>query len=292
MFFNKTDVYACFEEYYMPSRWPRKNMKKEDVIPSFVSTMSKGNKSFLADCKYELNVPYGETEKAKIDFFYPMENNENIDGLPVVIFIHGGYWKEGDRSFYSCIAKPYSRQPCIVAVLGYDLSNEDNKVPDIEKQCVKAFEFLQKKFPTSKWIVTGHSAGAYLTCCIASYDHLSKNIHAILPLSGIYNLDDLTMTSTSTALLLSDLKSQNLLLRKLSLADSQKVYMFLGQYESPVFHYQAIKYYQKLFDDLIDVTLEVIPGEDHFSLVENASIGESPIAKLIIKLLKSMVVVK
>lgn len=289
MYFNKSSVSTCFEEYYMPSRWPRRDTKKEDVIPSFVSTMSKENKSFLLDCKCELNVSYDETANAKIDFFYPKENNDNIDGLPIVIFIHGGYWIEGDRSFYSCIAKPYSHQPCIVAVLGYELSSEVIKVPDIENQCVKAFEFLQKKFPTSKWIVSGHSAGAYLTCCIASYDHLSKNIHAILPLSGIYNVEDLAMTSVSTALLLSDLKSQNLLLRKLQLVDSQKVYIFLGQHESPVFHYQAIKYYQKLFDDSIDVTLEVIPGEDHFSLVENASFGVSPITKLVIELLKSIV---
>jgi len=289
MFFNKNDVSTCFEEYFMPSNWPRKNVEKKDLIPLFVSAMSLGNKNFREHCVSELNVAYGTTENAKIDFFYPtLKDNIERNGLPIVVYIHGGYWQEGEPSFYSCVAKPYSHQPCIVAVIGYDLSSDAIKVPDIEKQCVSAFEFLQRKFSASKWIVTGHSAGAYLAYCIASYSHLAKNIHSLALLSGIYQLDDLVMTSVSTALLLTDLDSQNLLLRsRLSLTDDQKVYLFVGEHESPVFHYQAMKCYKKLADDSVDVTLEVIPGEDHFSMIENASLGSSPITKLIIQLVQS-----
>ena len=297
------DVNECFEHYYMPSNWTTKHHSKEGLINHFDTTLVDNNKivdqHVLARSKF--NVPYGEGDKEKIDFIYPLgiDDSTVLDGLPILVFIHGGYWEEGDRSYFHCIAKPYlNRSDVIVAIMGYDLCSDRHKVPDIEEQCVKGFTFLMKRFPKSKWLLSGHSAGGYLAAAMLSYPQFVSRLNAVVLLCGVFEFDGLKYTSIRKAIDLSCLEKQNLLRRSFSTASESsitgesrikpKVLMYVGGDESPIFHCQSMKMFEKLARDSFDVTFLVVKGEDHFSLIEGMLDQGSVVTHSILRLLDDL----
>ncbi|XP_066911249.1 kynurenine formamidase-like [Clytia hemisphaerica] len=286
MLFSSTDVKQCFEWYHMPSNWSRKHTKDE-IIPHFLSKLTEGTKYVEKHFKSELNVPYGESEREKIDLFYTGDiAEEDLDGLPIFVYIHGGNWQEGDRSYYHGIAKPYLNKRCIVAIFGYDLSSDVHKIPSIEQQCVKGFQFLINRYPKSRFILSGHSAGAYLVTSLMSFPDVVLRIKGIISISGIFQLDDFSLTSVASAIDKSDLPSQNLLLRNYNEITKIEIKLFVGNDESPIFHYQSMKMYEKLSRKSTYVSLEIVPDEDHFSIIEKMMDESSSITQFVFKLLE------
>lgn len=329
---SPSDVTQCFEYYCMPSYWSTKHQSRDDVISHFVAKMIEGGKIVVGqtESRCELDVSYGEDDGAKIDFFYPRGSHNDgkmLDGVPIFVFIHGGYWEEGSRSFYHGLAKPYLDQNVIVAFIGYDLCSDSHKVPNIERQCVKALTFLADKYPKSRLVLSGHSAGAYLAVAMLSYQQLVPRFHALVLLCGVYELGDLMNTHIRKAIDVSRLDEQNLLQRqfahvsinkndnvgvvgdKKNAQDSQqevietisrntitnnsgdtqfkilKILMYIGGSESPMFHYQSARMYEKLSRDGFDVTFNALKGEDHFSLIEGMLDKDSVVTQSIFGLL-------
>ncbi|WP_112180343.1 alpha/beta hydrolase [Paraliobacillus zengyii] len=119
--------------------------------------------------KYEntiLNISYGDvSETLKLDIFYP----EAGDGpFPVIISIHGGAFKKGDKHNGEMIepmlhglAKGYA-----VVAINYRLSGEA-KFPIPVKDIKRAIRFIkanryQYNLDTKRMVVWGGSAGAYM----------------------------------------------------------------------------------------------------------------------------------
>ena len=319
------DVTKCFEYYCMPSYWSTKHKSRDDVITHFVTKMTENSKLVVEQTKSrcELDATYGEGDRAKIDFYYPKGSNlsdpKALDGVPIFVFIHGGYWEEGSRSFYRGLAKPYLDQNAIVAFIGYDLSSDSHKIPDTEQQCVKALTFLTDKYPKSRVVLSGHSAGAYLATAMLSYQQLVPRFHALVLLCGVYELSDLMNTHIRKAIDVSRLDEQNLLCRQFGKpsinrnddvdADKKndqknkqnlignskdardtkcklpKILMYIGESESPIFHCQSIRMFEKLSRDGFNVTFNALKGEDHFSLIEEMLDQGSVITQSIFELL-------
>ena len=64
-----------------------------------------------------LDVAYGQGPNESLDIF-PAEQAH----APVVVFIHGGYWRSLDKSDFSFVAGPFVAQGCAVAVANYDFT--------------------------------------------------------------------------------------------------------------------------------------------------------------------------
>ena len=61
----------------------------------------------------------------------------NRPGAPVLVFIHGGYWRFLDKFDHSFVALPFQRAGCTVVVPNYALCPAVT-VPDITLQMVRA----------------------------------------------------------------------------------------------------------------------------------------------------------
>ncbi|MAK55088.1 MAG: hypothetical protein CML17_04490, partial [Pusillimonas sp.] len=59
--------------------------------------------AFREKARCLLDVSYGHGSRGTLDCF-PAENGLHA---PTLIFIHGGYWHKGDKSFYSYVAEPF-----------------------------------------------------------------------------------------------------------------------------------------------------------------------------------------
>ncbi len=150
----------------------------------------------LKNGKAELGVPYGDTPRQFIDLFLPAAG----ETAPLVMFIHGGYWRAMDPSFHSHMARGLNERGYLVAVAGYDLCPVVT-IADIIEQIRRACAFLWQRFER-RLLVTGHSAGGHLTAAMVATDWQKlwpkvppDLVPAGYAISGIFDLAPLTQTS-------------------------------------------------------------------------------------------------
>ena len=141
------------------------------------------------------DLAYGETAGERLDFF-PASRG----GSPLLVFIHGGWWRSLDKSDFSFIAPAYARAGVNVALLNYTLAPHAT-LADITLQQLRALAWLYRNadkydFDPRRIVVSGHSAGAHLSAMLmtALWPVYSKDlphdlVRAGILLSGLYDLE-------------------------------------------------------------------------------------------------------
>lgn len=109
-----------------------------------------------------IDVPYGEDPGERLDVFPTPQ-----PGSPLLVFIHGGYWRSLDKSDFSWIVPPFVDAGVSVALPNYGLAPRLT-VEQIVQQQLKAMAWLHRRagdfgFDPRRIVVAGHSAGAHLT---------------------------------------------------------------------------------------------------------------------------------
>jgi len=141
------------------------------------------------------DLPYGEASGERLDFF-----PTNRSDAPLLVFIHGGWWRSLDKSDFSFIAPAYTRAGFNVALPNYTLAPEAS-ITDIVQQQLRALAWLYRSaekydFDPRRIVVAGHSAGAHLTAMMMAAvwpvfapDLPIDLVKAGILLSGIYDLE-------------------------------------------------------------------------------------------------------
>jgi len=147
-----------------------------------------------------LDLAYGETSEERLDFF-PAPRG----GAPLLVFIHGGWWRSLDKSDFSFIAPAYTRAGFNVALTNYTLAPQAS-IADIVRQQLRALAWLYRHaesydFDPDRIVVAGHSAGAHLAAMMLAA--VWPAFDARLPpdlvkggilMSGIYDLEPVRHT--------------------------------------------------------------------------------------------------
>jgi arylformamidase len=152
----------------------------------------------------ELGLFYGDTPRQFIDLFTPVAG----ENAPLILFIHGGYWRAFDPSFHSHHARGLNARGIAVAVVGYDLCPIVT-IADIVEQIRRACIFLWARFGKPV-LVTGHSAGGHLAAAMVATDWRTLYPKApadLVPagyaVSGLFDLTFVTSVSANQDLRLS-----------------------------------------------------------------------------------------
>lgn len=137
-----------------------------------------------------LDQPYGAHPRERIDLF------PGRAGAPLLIFVHGGYWRSHDKSSFSGVAPAFLAHGISVAVVGYPLAPESG-LPRIVDSVRAAVAWLQGEgrahLPAfGPIVVCGHSAGAHLAAMAAIE---APSVNGCVALSGIFDLAPLLRTS-------------------------------------------------------------------------------------------------
>lgn len=151
-------------------------------------------------------VPGSDHPKHKLDLFLPPGERH---GIPFVLFIHGGYWREGDRRFlhpvtglYSNIGEALARAGIGVAVISYRLMHEtgiEGQLEDVARATAWLFSEVERLGGSRQQVVlAGHSAGGHLACLLrfdaahlAAVGVRADDIAGLINLSGVIDVDDL-----------------------------------------------------------------------------------------------------
>ena len=119
---------------------------------------------------------------------------------PVVLFIHGGYWRSLDKSDHSFVAPALVEQGACVVVPNYALCPAVT-IPDIVLQMVKALAWVWRCIDRwggdpSRIHIAGHSAGGHLAAMMMACqwqryqpDLPADLVKSVLSISGLYELD-------------------------------------------------------------------------------------------------------
>ncbi len=150
----------------------------------------------------QLDVAYGDQTRQRYDIFQP-----SSAALGTVVFVHGGYWKSTDKSYWSHLAAGSVARGWRVIIPGYTLC-PDNTITGITGEvsdCI-AHSSAADELPLR---LAGHSAGGHLVSRMACQNsplptEVQKRIDAIVSISGVHDLRPLQNTRMNEILKLDD----------------------------------------------------------------------------------------
>lgn len=158
-------------------------------------------------CK--LGVPYGPTVMENLDIFMPASSAAKA---PILVFIHGGYWKSLTASVFSMVASgPVAAGFCVVNVT-YALCPEV-EIGEIVRQIRAAVAWTARNADSfggdaDRIVVSGHSAGGHLTATtlLTDWDRYGLPADVVkggLAISGLFDLSPLACGFLQPALRLT-----------------------------------------------------------------------------------------
>jgi len=228
------------------------------------------------------DVPYGEDALQTLDFF-PGRSN----GRPLLVFIHGGYWRSLDKHQFSQLALPYLAQDINVALINYRLAPQV-RMGDIAADCGRALRMLYAKAaalrfdPDAIWLM-GHSAGAHLAALIASLG--AAPVRGVCGISGIYDLEPVRLSYLNEVLHLSPSDAQQASPQLLAMPNGVQALLCAGDDESAEFLRQRDFYAATLRQSGHAVEVLPLPGQHHLSVVDVAADAGSGLTQSMLRLI-------
>lgn len=119
----------------------------------------------------ELSLPYGSDPKQRLDVYLP---KDKPTAAPVLIFLHGGGDREGDRAQYGYVARPFAKHGIITVVASYRLQPAFAwPAQRDDAQAVVAWVYRNIRShggDPNRIYLSGHSAGSQLTAILSYRD--------------------------------------------------------------------------------------------------------------------------
>lgn len=206
---------------------------------------------------------YGPDPRHRIDLFRP----QTPQG--VLVFLHGGYWLDFDRSDWSHLAAGALARGWAVALPSYTLAPQA-RIHQITKDIDRAICTIAQTVP-GPVVVTGHSAGGHLAARMGNPDRsalLQSRVKRVVPISPLADLAPLMQTSMNADLKLDppECATESPALHPLQ----TQAHIWVGAQERPAFLWQA-----RTLSEAWAAPWTVAPGKHHFNVIDDLELPTS-----------------
>ena len=195
---------------------------------------------------------------------------------PLLVFIHGGFWRALDPGMFSFIARHYAEAGVNVALLGYELAPQVS-LQQIVDQAVAAMRRLRHSaselgFDPARVSVSGHSAGGHLVamlCAMPPQTLLGAPLVSAVPISGVFALEPLLLTSVNHDVRLSAADAVRLSPMHLRQFHVGRFIIAVGEAETEGFIGQSRDFQLTAAQAGVPHQLTLVPGRNHFDVLED-----------------------
>jgi arylformamidase len=225
---------------------------------------------------------YGAGERERLDFFPAGKG-----GAPILVFIHGGYWQWNDKEPSSFIVEGPLAHGISVALLEYTLApaaDMDRIVGEVDRSIGWLAEHAAGLGGDPKRIyVSGHSAGGHLTAMLLG----KRSIAGAMPISGLFDLEPIRLCYLNEAVRLTEDCARRNSPQHHVPASSPPVVVAVGAAELPELVRQSREYAAVLAARSLPVEEMVLPGHDHFSILDELANPEGKLCNALTAMLSA-----
>lgn len=223
-----------------------------------------------------------------VDIFLPAAP---ASGLPVHMFIHGGYWRMFSKRDYACIADTVTAAGAIAVIVDYSLM-PTARMATLVEQVRRARDWVRDNIDRhggdpARLSVSGHSAGAHLASFLFTADQAPSGLRAALLLGGLYDLEPLRSSFLQAEVGLTDEEVAAFTPLTQRHAPGPRVEITLGAEETPPFHSQAAAFAAHLSGQGVAVTQSAIAARNHMTSVRDLAIPDSDAGRMLTALIRA-----
>ncbi|MGQ4879630.1 alpha/beta hydrolase [Billgrantia sp. LNSP4103-1] len=228
--------------------------------------------------RVSLDVAYGPTLAERMDLYHA-----GNDAAPVHLFFHGGYWRSLGHREFGFVAEGLVQAGISVGVVNYALC-PSVAFGEVVRQARAAVAWTYRNgnalgVDPSRLSVSGHSAGGHLAAMLLATDWQGgyglpdELIAGGLCISGLFDLRPFPWSWLQPKLQLTGREVADYSPLFLPCRVPAPVELVAGGEESREFERQMLAYAEHLDDDGVRVSAELMPGDDHFSILDHYAPG-------------------
>lgn len=228
----------------------------------------------------ERDIRYGPHERETFDFFPATRA-----GAPLLIWIHGGYWRRLSKDYFSFVAPPVVTAGGAVAILNYPLApgpSLDEIVESVARGYAVALAHAAASgCDIARTVVGGHSVGAQLAGTIVA----RNAVVGMLAISGLYDLEPVRHTYVNEWIAMDAACARRNGPIHLKALASPRLVASVGGHEQAAFAEQQATYVAAWRAwggeaDVVDA-----PDRNHFDIVLELERADAPLTRALLGLL-------
>jgi arylformamidase len=280
-------VYRDFDAEAMEAQYnPRLAVEDVDGV---IADWASRSAAFTARTACELDLAYGPRPEETLDLYKP-----ETPGGPVLIFIHGGYWRALDKQPYAFSTAPLVAAGALVASINYTLCPAVT-LDEIVRQSRAAGAWVWRNAAAhggdaSRIHVAGHSAGGHLAAMMAATrwpdfaDDLPTDLlKSATTVSGVFDLEPILSTPVNEDVRMDAAMAARNSPMALQPAHDLAMTVAVGGAETDEFRRQSREFRDQWANQLGAIDYIETEGENHFTVVEGQADPDNPITRALLR---------
>ena len=242
----------------------------EEIIARYANRSAEARKKL----HFDRDIAYGPRPDERLDWFYTDKTN-----APVLIFLHGGAWRNFTKDDFSFVASSFVANGCHVAVLNFSKAPAV-RLPFIVDQVRRGIAWIfhnLERFDAdrARVFISGHSSGAYLTAMMlltnwSRYGLPEQRIfRSAFCISGSYDLKPIILSARGSYIHLEGTEEHDLSpIRHLQLACTKTMVAYC-EGDTEEFQRHSREFTDALGKHGLLLESVQLPTLNHFEIIES-----------------------
>ncbi|HXG53647.1 MAG TPA: alpha/beta hydrolase [candidate division Zixibacteria bacterium] len=254
-------------------------------FPQLAQRRSEKSRIIRHSVAHDLDVRYGDSPRQTLDVFPGF-------GGPVLIFIHGGYWRSGNKEDHCGFVPLFVERGATVALVEYDLCPSVT-IGEIVRQIRTAVAWVFRNVARygadpGRLYVCGHSAGAHLGAMALAHDWAGEGLPADVIkgaalTSGVYDLEVVMRISVNDQVRLTPELAREFDPFRNPPRCGCPVLVAVGGDEPTGWRQMSLDYFEFCRNRGVAAEFLVVPGANHYTVSDRMADPEDPLARAVLR---------